>query len=359
MNIYLNILLALIFVISVVVAIRILYKRLYFGFSPKQVAFLLGQQEMVLENLNVGIIYIDNRGKIILLNSAGKKLLDLNDDAIGTNIRDYYFRDGFMDNLENPQNASKTQELRVRVGLTLFFQYHCVTDTNGAIIGVIGSIEDMTIAKQRAEELTGMRNLMNEVRAQNHEFMNKLHAISGLIQLEEYDEALNFISQAIRADQKVVSIISSRFKEPSVAGLLLSKCSKASEKKIKLIINEDSFMNQLPEKMNSDEFCSIVGNLIENSFDELSGRTDGIIEVCIYQSTNEINISVFDNGRGIPESKQKKIFEKGHSTKGTNRGYGLYIIKDIIDTYHGKIRIWCGHGTMFVVTIPLKQEKKS
>ena len=311
----------------------------------------------MLENIKVGIIYTDNRGKIILLNSSGKSLLQLDDSAIGTNVRNYFFKEPFQKILNQGENI-QSQEIRVSAGNTILFTFHIVRNPElEQIIGVIASMEDLTIVKQRAEELTGMRMLMGEVRAQNHEFMNKLHTISGLIQLEEYKEAIDFISQATKSSQKLIAIVGSKVKEPSVAGLLLSKCSKASEKKVKLIINEETSMRTLPEKMHKDEFCSIVGNLIENSLDELAGRTDGIIEVGIFEDDKDVNISVFDNGRGIPEELQNKIFEKGHSSKGTNRGYGLYIVKEIVDTYQGKIRIWCGNGTMIVVTIPMKQEK--
>lgn len=336
----------------------IYHKYIYFGYSPKQVAFLIGQQQMVLDNIKVGIIYTDNRGKIILLNSAGKMLLQLDDSAIGTNVRNYFFKEPFLEIIESGENL-KPREIRVSAGNTILFQFHVVRDPDmGQIIGIIASMEDLTIAKQRAEELTGMRMLMGEIRAQNHEFMNKLHTISGLIQLEEYQEAIDFISRSTRSSQKLIGVIGAKVKEPSVAGLLLSKCNKASEKKVNLIINEETYMTDLPEKMHKDEFCSILGNLIENSLDELAGRTDGIIEIGLFQGDDNINITVFDNGRGIPEELQEKIFEKGHSSKGTDRGYGLYIIKEIVDTYGGKIRIWCESGTMIVVTIPMRQEKE-
>ena len=349
----------MVFVIALAIYIihLIYHKYIYYGYTPKQVAFLIGQQHMVLDNLKVGIIYTDNRGKILLLNAAGKSLLQLDDSAIGTNVKSYFFGAPFQDIIDKGENIL-TQEIRVSAGNTILFRFHVVRDPDmEQLIGVIASLEDLTIVKQRAEELTGMRMLMNEVRAQNHEFMNKLHTISGLIQLEEYQEAIDFISQSARSSQKLVGAINSKVKEPSVAGLLLSKCNKAGEKKVKLVINEDTYMRDLPEKMHKDEFCSIVGNLIENSLDELAGRTDGIIEVGIFQSETEMNITVFDNGRGIPEDMQEKIFEKGHSSKGENRGYGLYIIKEIVDTYGGKIRLWCESGTMIVITIPMRQEK--
>lgn len=333
------------------------HKYVFFGYTPKQVAHLLGQQHMVLDNLQIGIIYTNNKGKILILNAVAKTLLQLDDKARGTNVRSYYFSKPFHDIMDKGENI-QSMEIRVSAGNTVLFRFHVVRDPNtDKLIGIITSLEDLTIAKQRAEELTGMRMLMNEVRAQNHEFMNKLHTISGLIQLEEYQEAIDFISQSARSNQELIGAINSKIKEPSVAGLILSKCNKASEKKVKLVINEDTYMRDLPEKMHKDEFCSIVGNLIENSLDELAGRTDGKIEVGLFQGEKEMNITIFDNGRGIPEKMQEKIFKKGHSSKGENRGYGLYIIKEIVDTYGGKIRLWCESGTTIVITIPMRQEK--
>ncbi len=345
----------------ILMAIYIFYivyhKYIYYGYTPKQVAYMIGQQHMVLDNLKVGIIYTNNKGKILIINAVAKKLLQLDDRARGTNVRNYYFSKPFHEIMDKGENI-QSMEIRVSAGNTVLFRFHVVQDPNtGKIIGIITSLEDLTIAKQRAEELTGMRMLMNEVRAQNHEFMNKLHTISGLIQLKEYQEAIDFISQSAKSNQEIVGAINSKIKEPSVAGLILSKCNKASEKKIKLVINEDTYIRDLPEKMHKDEFCSIVGNLIENSMDELAGRTDGIIEVGIFQGEKDMNITVFDNGRGIPEKTQDKIFRKGHSTKGEYRGYGLYIVKEIVDTYGGKIRLWCESGTTIVITIPMRQEK--
>ena len=347
-----------IIVMSIYIIYTVYHKYIYYGYTPKQVAYLIGQQHMVLDNLKIGIIYTNNKGNILILNAVAKSLLQMDDSARGTNVRSYYFGEPFREIMDKGENI-QSREIRVSAGNTILFRFHVVRDPDtDELIGIITSLEDLTIVKQRAEELTGMRMLMNEVRAQNHEFMNKLHTISGLIQLEEYQEAIDFISQSARSNQELVGTINSKIKEPSVAGLILSKCNKASEKKVKLVINEDTYMRDLPEKMHKDEFCSIVGNLIENSLDELAGRTDGKIEVGIFQGENDMNITVFDNGRGIPEKMQDKIFRKGHSSKGEYRGYGLYIIKEIVDTYGGKIRLWCESGTTIVVTIPMRQEKE-
>lgn len=358
MNVFIQIILAAASFAFLGIILGILYKKIYFGFTPKQVAFLIGQQEMVLENLRTGIIYVDNQGKIILLNSAGKKLLHLDDNAIGTNIKNYFFYDPFQLMLKTGE-LIPSREIRISACNSILFQFHLVHNKSGdKLLGIIANMEDLSIAKQKAEELTGMRNLMNEVRAHNHEFQNKLHTISGLIQLQEYQEAIDFISNATKYSQRLIGTLISKVRDPSVAGLLMSKNAKAGEKKIRMVINEETFLSRIPEYMYKDEFCSILGNLVDNSLDELTGRTDGLVEIGIFQSDSEINITVYDNGKGIPETSISRIFEKGHSTKGSGRGFGLWLIKEIVDAYQGKIRICCVSGTVVNVILPIKLERK-
>ena len=51
------------------------HKYIYYGYTPKQVAYMIAQQHMVLDNLKVGIIYTNNKGKILIINAVAKKLL--------------------------------------------------------------------------------------------------------------------------------------------------------------------------------------------------------------------------------------------------------------------------------------------
>ena len=110
--------------------------------------------------------------------------------------------------------------------------------SRGKIVGAIASFRDKTEVTKLAEELTGVKKLAWSLRAQNHEFMNKLHTISGLIQLEEYDEALQFISDVAKVRSNISNILTENIKDASISALLLSKYNKAEECRVKLKIDE-------------------------------------------------------------------------------------------------------------------------
>ena len=196
----------------------------------------------------------------------------------------------------------------------------------------------MTKVKQLAEELTGIKKLAEALRAQNHEFMNKLHTISGLIQLGEYEHAVQYISDTARTRQDVLGILINRIKDPIIAGLLLAKYNKAAESRIVMEFDPDSTLSNIPEGVTPDEIGSVLGNLIENALEVLIGHEGARIKIKIYEYGEHLNIEVCDNGPGIPDSIRDRIFEKGVTTKEGSRGFGLSIVKRLIDEAGGHIR---------------------
>jgi sensor histidine kinase regulating citrate/malate metabolism len=239
----------------------------------------------------------------------------------------------------------------------------------GLVIGIIGSIilaynikktifgmEPNEIAwklkiKQMAEALTGFKEMAWNLRAQNHEFMNKLQTISGLIQLEEYDKAVEFIQHTSRARNELIRTLSDNIKVAPLAGLLLSKYNKASEAKVDFCIDDDSYISKLPSCISEDEVICVVGNLIENSLEAVMGREAARIIFRIIESDDKVKIEVSNNGAPIPEEFGRKIFERGSSTKEGFRGFGLNNVKQIIDRVGGQISFVTGDETSWHVTI--------
>ncbi len=239
----------------------------------------------------------------------------------------------------------------------------------GLSIGVIGSIilaynikktifglEPNEIAwklkvKQMTEAFTGIKEMDWNLRAQNHEFMNKLHTISGLIQLEEYDKAIEFIQDTSKMRDELITLLNNNIKVVPLAGLLLSKYNKAAEAKIEFIIDEKSFISKLPECISEDELVCIVGNLIENSIDAVIGMPNCRIYFYIEEQENNIRVKVSNNGEPITEEIRNKIFKRGTSTKEGFRGLGLNNVKKIIDCVGGKISYTTGEETSWYVTI--------
>ncbi|MBC7959283.1 MAG: sensor histidine kinase [Vallitaleaceae bacterium] len=342
-------------VIGLIGAVVLSYniKESIYGLEPKEIALLLSQRELILESMDRGIIALDLNGKIILYNGTAQLTFNLPDDASGQLLKDYHhnFSAAMMKGLsEDVQESNK--EIRISPVKTLLTSCCLMKDRKKGVIGIVASFEDLTEAKKMAEELTGYRSVVNALRAQNHEFMNKLHTISGLIQLEEFDKAIDYIEQ-VSADRAVISgTIMNKIKNTHVAAILLGKYHKLKEEKISLIIDQNSQLSGQFSLIKEDELCSLIGNLVDNAEDALIGQDGGKIEVFIKEHENGIHLIVQDNGKGIPKNIVDKIFESGITSKSKGRGLGLFIVKEIIDHYQGTIDLVNENGVKWDIFLP-------
>lgn len=328
-------------------------KKSTFGLEPKEIALLLGERDNIIQSLKYGVIAINNHGEIILFNKTARHVLKFKEDDLGKNIQE--INKEYGDHVFKVLKTKKSiydQEVKISATKTLLCSHTLLKNYNDDIIGVVSSFQDMSDVKRMAEELTGIKKLTDDLRAQNHEFLNKLHTISGMIQLKEYDEALRYISEISHKRNNILSILSYRIKDAHVAGILLGKYNKAVESKVELIIDPNSYLGEIPSTITADDICSILGNLIENAIEELQGRSDGKIFIRINSSREGLRIEVKDNGYGIDEKIKDKIFQKGITTKNGSRGIGLSIVKKIIDNANGSIEILNDSGTIWNIFIP-------
>lgn len=327
-------------------------KKTIFGLEPEEIAMILKQKETVLENIKEGVISLDKEGKIILFNKEAGIILGLTDDCIGKHITELIKDSRVPEVLVNGEPLENV-EVKIRPGISVMSKINPLKNDKNQVIGVVVNFRNLTELKKLAEELTGIKKMAWSLRAQNHEFMNKLHTISGLIQLEEYDEALQFIADVAKVRNKVSDILTKNIKDASLSALLLSKYNKAEECRVKLKIDKDSKLTKLPEYITSEEIVSLVGNLIENSLDVVKNDGTGEIYIKIFEEEDILYINVRDNGPGIPQQYWNKIYEQGFSTKEGQRGHGMYIVKKIIDECNGNIEFKVDKGVLWNITIPM------
>lgn len=328
-------------------------KNRMFGLEPHEIAAILKEHEAVLESVREGIIAVDKSGKITLMNNEARRLMNLDVDFIGEDVSNCIPNTRLKEVISSGQ-AEYDQE-------QIFLETRILTNrvpiiVNNEVVGAIASFRDMTEIRMMAEELTGVKKYVEAMRVQNHEFLNKLHTISGLIQLGNYNKAISYISKVSDSRQGLISFITKRIKDPSIGGLLLGKSGRCQELGIQFFIDQDSYLGILDDS-DSGNLSVIIGNLIENATEAVMKTkiANRCIDFSIFDESKKIIISVKDNGPGIPEDIQNKIFEKGFTTrKDANRGYGLYLVKSRVEAYNGEIDFACekSRGTEFTVIIP-------
>jgi len=232
----------------------------------------------------------------------------------------------------------------------------------GKLTGVIVSINEKTAIKEMAEQLTGVTNYADALRAQTHEFMNKMHVISGLLATDNLNELKKYIKQISVNDEINLEHITNRIKEPLLSGFLIGKKSRANELQIEFSLSdESSFPASIGKIISINDIILIIGNLLENSFEALRFyEGERIVNLALLTYANELIITVENNGPDIPADTLAKIFEKGYTTKGSGHGVGLALVKERLTTINGKIDVESDkiNGTVFTVEIPIKEGVK-
>ena len=232
---------------------------------------------------------------------------------------------------------------------------------NGRTVGAVAIFRNRTEMVRLAEDLTGVNHVVEALRANTHEFMNKLHVILGLLQLEEYKEAERYVLELTKVRAQSMGGITGRIQEPAVAALLIGKLSRAQELRVVFRLDASSHFPHGSRCLPIDAMISVLGNLIENAFDSFKNVADGAVrevEVCIQEEAQGLLICVEDTGCGIAPKVQQRMFEQGFSTKGEGRGTGLALVQSIVQAYGGDVRVESvvGLGSTFTIHIPPQEE---
>ena len=221
-------------------------------------------------------------------------------------------------------------------------------------MGAIATFRDKTEIQVLAEQLTGVRIYADALRAQAHEFMNKLHVIMGMIHMGYYDKVVDYINETVDHRNSEIGSVTKKIKDPVLAGFLIGKLSYARESGAELAVSCD---HPLPQPADSDvthELITIVGNFIDNAIDAVADCSVKKIAVEFDYGDDILTVKVKDTGAGMSEELQNQIFKKGFSTNGENRGIGLYLVLQAIKKLEGEVILSSkqGKGTVFSVYLP-------
>lgn len=324
------------------------------GLEPYEIVRILKEREAILDSIPEGILAVDDRGNISLINNTARKLLGIEEkEVLGKRAEDHIPNTRLPEVVRNGE-AEYDQEQILLHSRILTNRIPLVE--KGHTIGAIASFRDMSVVQDLAEELTGVKKYLEALRVRNHEFLNKLQTISGLIQLGDNQRAVEYISGVVDAQQTVMSLVTHRFRNPAVGGLLLGKMGRCRELGIELNVDPDSYLAE-NGSVSGNALVVIIGNLLENAMESVLevSREKRIIDLSLFDESGRILISVRDTGKGIPGSMLEKIFDKGFTSKSEGkRGYGLFSVKSLVDSYHGEINVVSEEGsfTEFVVNLP-------
>lgn len=333
-------------------------KNQMFQLEPYEIVRILEERTAAFHSINEGVIAIDNGERITIFNNKAKQIFKVEGQPAGKQIREI-IKDTRLPEIIERNKAVHNEEIQVSGKVILSSRIPIVM--NKKVVGAIAIFQDRTEVAKLAEELTGVKNFVDALRVQNHEHLNKLHTIAGLIQLGKPNKALELAFRASEEKESQTNFLNGKIKNDAVAGLLLSKITRGNELGIAVTIDPNSRLHQFPKKLDQHDFVVLLGNLIENAFGafDMADREDKRIDISMEQNADILALLIEDNGSGIKKEDLPHLYKKGFTkNKRNGMGYGLYLIKQIVDKGEGEIMVWSEEekGTAFTITFPFVLE---
>jgi two-component system CitB family sensor kinase len=330
-------------------------KRTTFGLELEEIAGLLQDREAMLHGIREGFIAFDPDGRIAVVNDEARNLLGLG-TALGSTLPEV-LPDG---RLRRALDGTLTGG-----DISVLTDDHCLVvnrlpvTLHGRELGAVVTVRDRTELIGLLRELDSVRGLTNALRAQQHEFTNRMHTVAGLLDIGDLDSAYEYAVESAGADQALTESVRERIGNPLMVGLIVAKTTVAAERGVRIVLSADSALGEDPPHLR--RLLTIVGNLLDNAIDAVVAGPPPAggheVRLALVEDVDEVTVQVADTGPGIPPGAAESIFEDGWSTRpdrGTaRRGLGLALVHRLVQRGGGTIKVSEGPGAVFTVVLPL------
>ena len=332
-------------------------KRQTLGLEPLEIRGLVEHREAMLTGIKEGVLALDPDDRVALVNAEAHRMLRLPGDCVGRSLTELGVEARLLDVLTGRDGG---QDAVVFVGDRILTLNRMPVSVRGVRSGSVTTMRDLTELRQLQQELGITRQTTEALRAQAHEFANRLHTISGLLELGEHEEVLRYVKRLGSATQELTAAVTSRIGDPALAALLIAKASVASERGVQLrlapatvvgVAGEDLLDDRL-----SEDLATVVGNLVDNALDAVGPLGGGEVVVEVVQDATEVRVQVRDSGPGVAPELVREVFASGFTTKAANggpRGFGLALTATICRRRGGAVSVRNDGGAVFSARLPL------
>lgn len=328
-------------------------KRQTFGLELGEIAGLLQEREAMLHGIREGVLGYDRNERVILANDAACRLLRLPPDFLGHKLSEL-LPPGRLGDIASGKISGS--DLLVLAGdRVLVANRMPIRHDHRRHLGWVVTFHDQTESENLKRELDEAIGLTEALRAQSHEFANRLHTLVGLVELGQYDEAIRFVTDVSEARDALTEQLKAAIRDPKLVALTLAKSSLADERGVQLRVAADCHVGADITDITS--VLTVTGNLIDNAIEATAQAPDPRwVELTVVSAGANLLIRVRDSGPGVPDDMREAIFTDGYTSKssptGARRGLGLALVRQIAERRGGMVSVGRDGGAVFTAVLP-------
>lgn len=324
--------------LSVLLARR--WRKQTLDLQPPEMTELVRTQEAVLHGIGEGVLATDTDGRTTFVNDEACRLLEIGSatgapaDQIGLTPRV----------LEVLRSCDPTPTLAT-VGERVLVVSARPVSREGRELGTVLVVRDRTDVELLTRQLDAVKLMSTVLRAQRHEFANRLHLLNGLLHNGNTAEAAHYLEELLGSGPLSSALPHIQtIRDPFLQAFLAAKAAAAREAGATLRVGENSWAPgwlTLPV-----DVTTVMGNLLDNAIDAVrtSDNDSKIVDIELLQDDATLHITVGDSGDGVPSDFVDQVFVEGTSTKPQSdlpggRGIGLALSRQIARGLGGDIRL--------------------
>lgn len=326
-------------------------KRITFGLEPAEIVSLLQEREAMLHGIREGVLGLDGDNRVTVVNAEAERLLRLQPGSVGRPVQELLppgrLRELLLGAVPAEDGAVLTDEYLLVVN-------RMPAVLHGRGVGWVVTLRDRTELEALVRELRTVKGLTDALRAQEHEYTNRLHVISGLLELGESEDIAAYLVEISHTSMTRSEDLRARIAPTALASLILAKITVAAEQDIELEVTAETQVLGADHR----DLITVVGNLVDNAIEALAGQPLPRRITLHIDDADGLRVVVKDNGPGLAEDDVDAVFVDGYSTKsdsrGTGRGMGLALVRRIVRRRNGEIHVSPGAGARFEVHLPVE-----
>ncbi|MGK9146383.1 Spo0B domain-containing protein [Plantibacter flavus] len=336
--------------------IRRRLRRLTLGLGPEDLAALVQNQAAVLGGVGEGVLGISPAGIVTVCTEQASTLLGVG-PIIGRRFVDLGLPQPLLQLVDSVEDSPPPAQLVVG-SRVLFIDVRTVFQ-DGVDLGRVVLVRDRTDVEGLTRRLDAVATMTTALRAQRHEFANRLHAISGLLEIGQDAEARSYLAGVLdHGPLKYPVEHADRLTEPYLQAFIGAKGVEAAERGVLLTIGSETLVTGT--LCDPEDVTTVLGNLLDNAVTAAvaGSARPAWVEVEVLDHGTELHCSVMDSGDGIQTSSAPG---EAPSSPGDDdvhgHGFGLPLSRDIARRRGGDV--WLAspgvpgeHGAVFCARLP-------